>query len=88
MEKTKKEVYLVEGMSCAGCQRAIQGKLRQLEGMVAADTNLSEGTLSVEYDIGTVTAEEIRNAVNTLGYKVVGERPAYGQRESSDEGIA
>jgi hypothetical protein len=43
--------------------------------------------VSVEYDPSTATIDQIKAAVNGVGYKFVGQRPPFGQREGSDEGI-
>lgn len=83
----KKEVYLVEGMSCQKCERTIQRVVSNLHGVRSAEVSLSEATVAVEYDSEQVTVGEIKTAVNNLGYKITGERPAHGQRESSGEGI-
>jgi copper ion binding protein len=84
----KKEVYLVEGMTCAGCERTVQRVIGNLEGVRTSKADLKSSSVSVEYDPDKVTIDKIRSAVNGVGYKFVGERPAYGQREGSDEAIA
>lgn len=87
-QSLKKEVYLVEGMTCAGCERTVQRVIGNLEGVKSSKADLKSSTVSVEYDPGKVTVDAIKSAVNGVGYKFVGERPAYGQREGSDEAIA
>jgi copper chaperone CopZ len=84
----KKESYLVEGMTCSGCERAIQRVVTNLKGVSTAKADLATSTVSVEYDPGQVTVDKIKSAVSTLGYKIVGERPPSGQREGSDEGVS
>jgi Cu+-exporting ATPase len=86
--KTKKETYLVEGMTCAGCERAVQRVVGNIEGVQSSKADLKSSTVSVEYDPEKVTIDKIKSAVNGVGYKFVGERPAYGQRESSDEAVS
>jgi P-type Cu+ transporter len=85
--KTKKEAYLIEGMSCSGCERAIQRVVSNLEGVAHAKADLASTSLALEYDPGRINIDSIKSAVGKLGYKIVGERPAEGQREGSDEGI-
>ena len=84
---TKKESYLVEGMTCSGCERTIQKVVGNIEGVRSSKADLKSSTVSVEYDPEKVSIERIRSAVNGVGYKFVGERPAHGQREGSDEAI-
>ena len=88
MTTTKKESYLVEGMSCSGCERAIQRAVSTLEGVKAASADLSNSTVSVEYNPEKITIDDIKSAVNRLGYKFVGERPVFGQREGRDDSVS
>jgi len=83
----KKETYLVEGMTCSGCERTVSKVVSNIEGVASAKANLSSSTVSVEYDPSKVTVDKIKEAVNQVGYKFVG-RPANGQREGSDEAIS
>jgi copper chaperone CopZ len=87
-KKTKKDKYLVEGMTCSGCERTVQRVVGNIEGVTSAQADLKSSTVSVEYDPEKVNIEKIKSAVNGVGYKFVGERPALGQRESSDESIS
>jgi copper chaperone CopZ len=86
--RTKKESYLVQGMTCSGCERTVSRVVGNLEGVKTAKADLTSATVSIEYDPGKVTIDQIKNAINGVGYKFVGERPAHGQREGSDEGIS
>ena len=86
--KLKKESYLVEGMTCSGCERTVSKVVSNIEGVASAKADLGSSTVSVEYDPSKVTIDKIKEAVNKVGYKFVGERPANGQREGSDEAIS
>ncbi|HEY0652642.1 MAG TPA: cation transporter [Chryseosolibacter sp.] len=85
---TKKESYLVEGMTCSGCERTVSKVVGNIEGVSAAKADLSSSTVWIEYDPSKVTIDKIKQTVNRVGYKFVGERPVNGQREGSDEGIS
>jgi len=85
---TKKESYLVEGMTCSSCERTVSKVVGNIEGVTSSKADLKSSTVSVEYDPSTVTIDKIKNAVNGVGYKFVGQRPADGQREGSDESIS
>jgi copper chaperone CopZ len=87
MSTGKKESYLVEGMTCAGCERAIQKVISSLKGVNSAQADLASSTVSVEYNPGEVSVDEIKAAVGRIGYKIVGERPPFGQKESRDDAI-
>jgi copper chaperone CopZ len=84
----KKESYLVEGMTCSGCERAIQRVVSNLEGVSSAKADLNTSTVSVEYDPEKVNVDQIRSAVGKIGYKFVGERPPVGKKDSADEAIS
>jgi len=73
MSINKKESYLVEGMTCSGCERAIQRIVSSLEGVESAKADLNSSTVSVEYNPEKVNIEQIKTAVNKIGYKFVGE---------------
>jgi mercuric ion transport protein len=77
-ETIKKEAYLVEGMTCSGCERTISKVVSNIEGVAAAKADLNTSTVSVEYDPSKVTIDRIKEAVNKVGYKFVGERPLNG----------
>jgi len=74
----KEETYLVEGMTCSGCERTVSKAVSNIEGVASAKADLSSSTVSVEYDPSKVTADKIKEAVNKMGYKFVGKRPPNG----------
>jgi copper chaperone CopZ len=86
--RIKKEAYLVEGMTCSGCERTVQKVVGNLEGVITAKADLNAATVSVEYDPEKVTIDKIRAAVNGVGYRLTGERPALGQREGRDDAVS
>lgn len=85
---TKKESYLVEGMTCSGCERAIQRIVANLQGVETSKADLQSASLEVSYDPNAVTIDEIKTAVNKIGYKIVGEVPEHGQRERRDDAVS
>jgi mercuric ion transport protein len=82
-----KKSYLVEGMTCSGCERTISKVVGNIEGVRTAKADLSSSTVSVEYDPQKVSIDKIKSAINGIGYKLIDERPPLGQREGSDEAI-
>jgi len=81
----RKAAYLVEGMTCSGCERTVQKVITNLEGVESAKADLQTSTVSVVYDPEKVSIDQIKTAVDKVGYKFVGERPAAGQREGRDD---
>ena len=88
MSNTKKSSYLVEGMSCSGCERTIQRVVTNLKGVESAKADLATSTVSVAYDPEKVNIDAIQSAINKVGYKFVGERPAAGQKEGRDDSVS
>lgn len=88
MSTSKKESYLVEGMTCSGCERTVQRVVTNLEGVESAKADLSTSTVSVEYNPEKVNIDQIRSAISGVGYKFVGERPAQGQKEGRDDAVS
>ncbi len=84
-EETKKEVYLVEGMTCAGCERTVATVIKNLEGIISATADLKSSTVSVEYDPAKTTLDRIRTVVNHVGYTFVGESRDDGERVRGDD---
>jgi mercuric ion transport protein len=84
----KRESYLVEGMTCSGCERAIQRVVSSVQGVSQVEADANNSTVSVEYDPQQVTIDQIKSAVNKIGYKFVGERPPFGQKEGRDDAVS
>jgi copper chaperone CopZ len=57
----------ISGMTCAHCVRAVFTSLSGLEGIKRADVTIGQAV--IEHD-GTVTPEEIRDAIAVAGYTV------------------
>ena len=57
----------VSGMTCAHCIRAVFTSLAGLKGIKRADVTIGQAV--IEHD-GTVTPEEIRDAIKVAGYDV------------------
>lgn len=84
----KKETYLVEGMSCAGCERAVQKSLSLIKGVGEVKPNHQEATLALEYEPHEVSLDVIREVLASIGYKIVGQQPSLKQKPGSDEAVA
>ncbi|MFQ5968514.1 MAG: heavy-metal-associated domain-containing protein [Acidimicrobiia bacterium] len=61
----------VEGMTCTGCENKIQFALASLEGVGRVHDHEAK-TVEVDYDPALITVDEIRRAVEDVGYRVVG----------------
>ncbi|HYG19965.1 MAG TPA: heavy-metal-associated domain-containing protein [Ohtaekwangia sp.] len=84
----KKEIYLVEGMTCSACERTVQRVIENIAGVKTSRADLKSASVTVEYDPSSVDVDKIKSAVSKVGYKFMGSLPPYGQREGNDEAIA
>lgn len=62
------ETIPVSGMSCDGCERAVETKLEPLDGVSDADHEAGAVDVTVA---GDVSDDEIHTAVEDAGYEVV-----------------
>ena len=68
-ETNKTVVIDVEGMSCEGCAMTINQTLRKMKGVVSAEASFKDKNVKVVYDPKQITLDEIKQAINALGYK-------------------
>jgi copper chaperone CopZ len=62
----------VTGMTCDGCARSVERKLKSTTGVQSARVDLQGAKAAVEYDPGQTDREELILAVQSLGYQVPG----------------
>ena len=79
----------VAGMTCASCVGRVERALRKVPGVDSASVNLAAQTASVEFLPGTVSAADLRAAVEGAGYTVPeaspGEDPVARQERAQRE---
>lgn len=61
-------VIPVEGMTCGGCETAVELALRRLDGIVTADADHENGTATVTYAKDRVTVERILEEIRKAGF--------------------
>ena len=66
MEKTLN----VQGMSCSHCKMAVEGALKELDGVTSAEVNLDAGTVDVTFDNAKVDESALKDAIEEQGYDV------------------
>jgi Cu2+-exporting ATPase len=66
-----KEIYPVEGMSCASCALSIQTLLSAQEGIKSAVVNLAMEQVVVEYEPEVITPPQMEKVVDGIGYKLI-----------------
>ncbi|MDR1575535.1 MAG: sulfite exporter TauE/SafE family protein [Treponema sp.] len=62
----------IGGMTCVSCQNRIQKKLLSTVGVEEAAVNYNTGTATVTWNASVLTFSEIKSAIESLDYKVLG----------------
>lgn len=65
-----KEVYNIEGMSCAACSSAVERVTRKLDGVETSDVNLTTNKMTIIYDDNKVNPNLIMEKVIKAGFKI------------------
>lgn len=60
----------VRGMTCGHCKISVEGALKGLEGVFAAEVDLNSGKVKVTYDESKVSSENMKEVVEEQGYDV------------------
>jgi copper chaperone CopZ len=60
--------FPTEGMSCDGCERAIQAAVGKLDGVRAVKASRVQKRTDVTFDASRLRPEQIVAAINKLGY--------------------
>uniref|UniRef100_A0A8C8YLY6 Copper-transporting ATPase 2 n=1 Tax=Prolemur simus TaxID=1328070 RepID=A0A8C8YLY6_PROSS len=59
----------VAGMTCASCVQSIEGVISQREGVQQVSVSLAEGTGTVLHDPSVISSEELRAAIEDMGFE-------------------
>jgi copper chaperone len=60
----------VTDMSCGHCKAAVEGELNKLFGVESASADVEKGIVEVSYDETKVTTEDLKGAIEEVGYTV------------------
>ncbi len=67
----KKEIFKIKGMHCASCAMTIERVVSKLPGVKVTQVNFAAETLLTEFDENQVSPKDLKEAVNSVGYKVL-----------------
>lgn len=59
----------ISGMTCEGCVRTVERRLKSVPGVHAAKVNLAANEADVDYSPGAVSPDDLTAAVEKLGYQ-------------------
>lgn len=68
------KTYQLETISCPSCIARIEGMLKKTGGIVSSEVLFNTSRVRVSFDESRITSEEIRNRIDRLGYRVLGEK--------------
>ena len=63
-----KQKFKVTGMTCSACSAAVERNVKKLDGASDVNVNLVTNTMTVEYDEGALTDNDIIETVEKTGY--------------------
>ncbi|MCW1304595.1 MAG: heavy metal translocating P-type ATPase [Candidatus Parvarchaeota archaeon] len=69
----KKIIIPILGMHCASCAQKIESTLKKLDGIINVNVNFATEKATVEFNETLINENEINNAIEQLGYKVIKE---------------
>jgi len=66
----KTEVLNVNGMTCGGCTSAVTKALKATRGVSNVAVDLEQAQVSVQFDKGAASLDDLRRAITGAGYEV------------------
>jgi len=66
-----KEVFKIQGMTCASCARTIEKAVSSLAGVISAQVNFGAETLLVEFDEVKISPKDMAKATKDAGYQLL-----------------
>lgn len=59
----------IEGMTCNACVTAVKRKFKSMDGLEKVEVSLEHREATFTYESDKITARQIQNAINEIGYK-------------------
>lgn len=84
LEKTELDVF---GMTCAACSTRIEKVLNKTEGITSANVNLATESALLEYNPSIISADQIIERIQKLGYDAKGKTHREAKEEYKEEEI-
>ncbi len=64
------ERFIVKGMSCAHCKKAIESALKDVDAVINVQVGLGKELVKVEFDENKVDLDTLKDQVRAAGYEV------------------
>jgi len=68
------KTYQLQTLTCPSCMAKIQGALKRTNGVKEAEVLFNTSRAKVSFDEDVVTSEAIKKTIESLGFKVLGEK--------------
>jgi len=78
----------VDGMHCATCEAFIETVATRTEGVSAASASYVTDTVRVDHDPGSVSTDDLADAVSGLGYSAYSRDDAFSRRQADNMATA
>ena len=62
--------FKISGMTCASCEEHVNHKVNKLNGIINSKASYENGNAIIEFDKTKTNESEIKQAINSTGYKV------------------
>jgi copper chaperone CopZ len=86
--KSNKTLTLqVEGMTCTGCETAIENKVKGIQGVVDVNADHQKGQTIVEFDSSMVDLSSFSKAIESAGYQVVKNQDPEDKNEEVEDSL-
>ncbi len=82
-----KKVFPVTGMGCAACAARITKTLGAVDGVIEVNVNLASNSAGVVFDEAKVCAEQLKSAVEAIGFGLVIDSDKSAVEVSEDEHV-
>ncbi|MEA5032398.1 MAG: heavy-metal-associated domain-containing protein [Sphaerochaeta sp.] len=64
----------LETLTCPSCMAKIDGMMKKTEGVVKAEVLFNSSRVKAEIDESIVSTAQVKQRIEALGYKVLGEK--------------
>jgi mercuric ion transport protein len=78
----------ISGMSCAGCAVNVEQSLKRLPGVRFVEASFEKGEARVEYDPAKANPEQLKAAIDEIGYKAGAVRITSPKQEAGPSGAS
>ena len=63
--------FNIEGMTCSGCEAQVENEVNKLSGIISVSASYDNENATVTFDKSKTSTEDIENAINSTGYRVI-----------------